>query len=269
MLRRTLVFAISTVLVGCVEERRVDSSPVPKEPARPKVATTRQFAVPVLMYHRVDNLSEKEKRSPLLRDLTVSPSDFEEQVRFLVENGYSVLLASEVEQAVMEGKELPEKSVSITLDDGYKDNFDQAFPILMKYRVPATIFLVTNNFGRSDRLSWGDVLQMRKEAGFGYGSHSVHHYDLATLAQKELDYELMESKRLIELKIQDRVSSIAYPAGSYNDFVKERARAAGYLAGWKKGGGPVTPKDEMLMLPRVRVSGRTTLEDFKRKIRAT
>lgn len=230
---------------------------------------TKAFAVPVLMYHRIDHLTDREKRSPLMRDLTVSPTNFEEQVKFLVQEGYQLLLASEVEKAVMEGNELPEKAVCITMDDGYKDNFEQAFPILRKFKAPATIFLVTNNFGRSDRLSWSDVLQMRSQAGFGYGSHSVHHYDLATLAQKELDYELMESKRLIELKIQDRVTSIAYPAGSYNDFVKERAKAAGYLAGWKKGGGPVTPADEMLMLPRVRVSGRTTLEDFKRKVRAT
>jgi len=258
---------MSITLIGCGEQPRVDYAPSPIEPAKPKVATTRQFAVPVLMYHRVDSLTEKEKRSPLLRDLTVAPADFEEQVKFLVENGYSVLLASEVEQAVAEGRELPEKAVSITMDDGYRDNFEKAFPILAKYKVPATIFLVTNNFGRSDRLSWEDVLQMRKEAGFGYGSHSVHHYDLTTLAQKELDFELMESKRLIEVKIQDTVSSIAYPAGSYNDFVKERAKAAGYVAGWKKGGGMVTPTDDMLMLPRVRVSGRTDMESFKKKVR--
>lgn len=268
MLRRSLIFALSVLLVGCAEERRVEFSPLPPEPPKKVVATTKQFAVPVLMYHRVDNLTDKEKRSPLLRDLTVSPADFEEQVKFLVEEGYSVLLASEVEQAVMEGRELPEKAVCITLDDGYKDNFEQAFPILLRYKVPATIFLVTNNFGRSNRLSWEDVLQMREEAGFGYGSHSVHHYDLTTLNQEKLDFELMESKRLIELKIQDKVTSIAYPAGSYNEFVKERAKAAGYLAGWKKGGGLVTPAEDMLMLPRVRVSGRTSLADFKRKVRA-
>lgn len=267
-MRGGVAVVFSLALCGCVAEREVASAPPLAKPVR-KVATTKQFSVPVLMYHRVDHLSEKEERSPLLRDLTVSPADFEQQVRFLVDNGYSVLLASEVEKAVMEGRELPEKAVSITLDDGYKDNFEQAFPILAKYRVPATVFLVTNNFGRPDRLSWDDVLQMKKEAGFGYGSHSVHHYDLTTLGQKELDYELVESKRLIEFKVQDPVTSIAYPAGSYNEFVKARARAAGYVAGWKKGGGFVTPSEDMLMLPRVRVSGRTDFETFKRKLKLT
>ncbi len=230
---------------------------------------TKSFAVPVLMYHRIDNLSEKERQSPLMRDLTVSPKDFEDQVTFLIENGYQLLLASEVERAVMEGRELPAKAVCITMDDGYKDNFQQAFPILKKFQAPATIFLVTRNFGRPDRLSWEDVLQMRDESGFGYGSHTVNHYDLTTLSEQALDYELVESKQKIEFRLQDKVTSIAYPAGAYNETVKRRARSAGYLAGWKKGGGLVTPGEEMLMLPRVRVSGRTSLEDFKRKIRAS
>lgn len=268
MLRCSVILALSILLLGCADEGQVVISPITPESRKTVVTTTRQFAVPVLMYHRVDNLTDQEKRSPLLRDLTVSPSDFEEQVKFLVDNGYSALLASEVEEAVLKGRELPEKAVCITLDDGYKDNFEQAFPILKRYKVPATIFLVTNNFGRSNRLSWEDVFQMRREAGFGYGSHSVHHYDLTTLDQETLDFELMESKRLIELKIQDSVTSIAYPAGSYNEFVKERAKAAGYIAGWKKGGGHVTPAEDMLMLPRVRVSGRTSLADFKRKVRS-
>lgn len=263
---RILPFAALLVVLGGCAEEKVASRPLPAP--KKVVPTTRQFSVPVLMYHRIDDLDEMESRSPLLRDLTVSPADFEAQVRFLVESGYSVLLASQVEEAVERGEPLPEKSVAITMDDGYRDNFEQAFPILVKYRVPATIFLVTNNFGRPDRLSWEEVLQMKREAGFGYGSHSVHHYDLATLDQPRLDFELMESKRLIELKIRDRVTSIAYPAGSYNEFVKQRARAAGYLAGWKKGGGMVTPGEDLLMLPRVRVSGRTDMESFKKKLRA-
>jgi peptidoglycan/xylan/chitin deacetylase (PgdA/CDA1 family) len=256
---------------GCVNEVAHKEAPLSPNPkpviARKVVEFTEKFSVPVLMYHRIDDLDVKERRSPLLRDLTVSPRDFEDQVSFLVSEGYSILLASDIESAVMEKRHLPKKAIAITLDDGYKDNFEHAFPILKKYSAPATIFLVTSNFGRKDRLSWNDVLTMRAEAGFGYGSHSVHHYDLTTLDRKDLDHELTDSKRLIEFKVQDPITSIAYPAGSYNDFVRERARAAGYLAGWKKGGGLVTPKDDMLMLPRVRVSGRTTLADFKRKIR--
>lgn len=235
---------------------------VPRSPSVPK---TKNFAIPVLMYHRIADLTEKEARSPLMRDLTVSPSDFEEQMKYLVDNGFTLLLAREIEEAVKQGKSLPEKAVAVTMDDGYKDNFEEAFPILRKHKLPATIFLVTSTVDTAGHLSWDDVLIMHKKQ-VGYGSHTVHHYELTALPLMQLDYELRESKRIIEEKLIERITSIAYPAGKYNQTVAERAKEAGYLAGWKKGGGPVQPGDDMYLLPRVRVHGRTTLKEFERKV---
>ncbi len=151
------------------------------------------------------------------------------------------------------------------MDDGYKNNFEEAFPILRKHRLPATIFLVTSTVDTAGHLSWDDVLIMHKKQ-IGYGSHTVHHYELTALPLLQLDYELRKSKRVIEEKLVERISAIAYPAGKYNQTVAERAKAAGYLAGWKKGGGPVQPGDDMYLLPRVRVHGRTTLKEFERKV---
>jgi peptidoglycan/xylan/chitin deacetylase (PgdA/CDA1 family) len=239
--------------------------PAPPKETRPKPKLVRDFAVPVLMYHRIDDLTPAQAKNPLLRDLTVSPADFEEQVRYLVDNGFTLLRAGEVEDAVREGRPLPEKAVAITMDDGYKDNFEKAFPILKKYGVPATIFIVTSTVGTPNHLDWPEIHTMHR-AAFGYGSHTVHHYDLPSLDDRTLDYELVESKRVLEGKLLERINAVAYPAGEYNDRVMEHARTAGYLAGWKKGGGPVEPTEEMLMLPRVRVRGVTTMEQFKRKV---
>lgn len=237
----------------------------PVMPPTPAVPITAAFAVPVLMYHRVCDLTEVEARSPLMRDLTVSPKDFEAQIRYLVEKGFTFLLARDVEQAVREHRALPQKAVAITLDDGYKDNFEQAFPILRRYKVPATIFLVTSTVGTAAHLSWDDVLVMHKEH-VGYGSHTVHHPDLTTLPLPKLDNELTESKRVLEDQLFERITAVAYPAGQYNKLVAERTRAAGYLAGWKKGGGPVQPDAEPFLLPRLRVHGRTQQKDFERKV---
>src|SRR5579871_1713792 len=118
---------------------------VQSTPAPPllSVPSTPQFAVPVLMYHRIADLTPEEMHSPLMRDLTVSPAHFDQQVRYLAENGFTFLLARDVEEALQQGGSLPEKAVAITMDDGYKDNFEQAFPILRKYNALATLFLVT------------------------------------------------------------------------------------------------------------------------------
>jgi peptidoglycan/xylan/chitin deacetylase (PgdA/CDA1 family) len=257
-----------TPLINRTVLEQTPSAPAISVPRTPPVRTitlTSAFAVPVLMYHRVCDLTEREARSPLMRDLTVSPKDFEQQIRYLVENGFTFLLAREVEQAVREQRALPEKAVAITLDDGYKDNFEHAFPILRRYNVPATIFLVTNTVDTAGHLSWDDVLIMHKEQ-VGYGSHTVSHPDLTTLPLPQLDAELVESKRILEDRLFERITAVAYPAGQYNRLVAERTKAAGYLAGWKKGGGPVQPHAEPFLLPRLRVHGRTQQKDFERKV---
>lgn len=254
-------FSALAAVIGVPELSRV----AVVEGQKSRRAWTRDFAVPVLMYHRVADLTPLESRSRLMRDLTVSPKDFEEQIRTLRNSGFQFLLASEIEDAVKFGTPLPEKGVAVTLDDGYEDNFRVALPILRKYGIPATVFVVTGSIGKPARLSWAQILAM-KANGLGFGSHTVHHYDLTSLTDTVLDHELRNSKQVLEFRLQKAVQNLAYPSGRYDDRVKNRAKAAGYTAAWKKGGGPVRPADNLLMLPRVRVHGRTSLADFERKL---
>lgn len=248
-----------------VTPAHVAVTPMLRIPASPQQPLISAFAVPVLMYHRICDLTPKEAKSPLMRDLTVQPAHFEEQVKYLTENGFTCVLASDVDRAVRDCKPLPERAVAITMDDGYRDNFDCAFPILKKYNMPATIFLVTSTVDTDGHLTWSDIHEMRPHP-VGYGSHTVRHLDLTTLPPDQLDYELRESKRVLETKLLERITAVAYPSGAYNDSVTKKARDVGYLAGWKKGGGPVQPGDDPLLLPRVRVNGYASMDDFKRKV---
>ena len=243
------------------ETRPTRAAPV----SPPPVPMTEDFAVPVLMYHRICVLSEHETHSPLLRDLTVSPEDFERQVRYLSEHGFVFLRASQVEEALVQHGPLPEKAVVLTMDDGYKDNFTRAFPVLRKYHASATLFLVTHTVDTPGHVAWDDVTVMHHQ-GVGYGSHTVHHYDLTDLPETQMDYELRESKRVLEGRLAEPITDIAYPSGAYNALVVARTRCAGYRAGWKKGGGPVQPGAERYLLPRVRVRGKTTMDEFKRMV---
>jgi peptidoglycan/xylan/chitin deacetylase (PgdA/CDA1 family) len=242
-------------------------APAPPEVGfiQPQVAMTSEFAVPVLMYHRIDYLTPKESRSPLLRDLTVSPDDFDAQLRYLAENGFSIISAEQVQQALRTGAPLPEKCVAITMDDGYRDNFEQAFPILRKYGVGGTVFVVTSVVGDERHLTWDDM-RLMLSGSMQFGSHTVHHYDLTALPLASLDFELVQSRKTIESALGTGVTDVAYPSGMYNDVVAARTRAAGYEAGWKKGGGPVRPGDDPYLLPRVRVHGKTDMADFRRKV---
>jgi peptidoglycan/xylan/chitin deacetylase (PgdA/CDA1 family) len=259
-----LALALLFAMTGC-EDRPAPAVVKPIVKAPPGPPMTSEFAVPVLMYHRIADLSPKESRSPLMRDLTVSPADFESQIRYLAESGFTFLLAREVEDAIQNGKELPERAVAITMDDGYQDNFENAFPILKKYGACATIFLVTSTLGTPRHLTWDETREMQRNA-VHYGSHTVHHYDLTTLDELTMDKELLDSKRALVERLGEPITDLAYPTGAFNDHVIERTRAAGYAAAWKKGGGPVQPLTDLFRLPRVRVHGRTTMEDFERKV---
>ena len=170
-----------------------------------------------------------------------------------------------MESALREGWPLPEKAVALTMDDGYRDNFACAFPILEKYGIPATVFLVTAVVGDAKHFSWEDARAMQAKA-CGFESHTVHHYDLTSLLADQLDAELRESKQAIEEKLTSPVTQIAYPSGSCNTQVTAQARLAGYRIGWKKGGGPVTPGDDPYLLPRIRIRGCTDMPDFARKV---
>jgi peptidoglycan/xylan/chitin deacetylase (PgdA/CDA1 family) len=261
-LRRISAAAAVLVGTGCGFTPPVGAGVQPEKAAWTGVV---DFAVPVLMYHRVCPLSEQEAKSPLTRDLTVLPEDFEQQVKHLVDNGFVLLSVYDVQSALLSDGKLPEKAVALTFDDGYRDNFEHAYPILKKYRASATIFLVKNTVDDPRHLTWEMIRGMRKQQ-VRYGSHTVSHADLVAVDQNQLDDELCESKRFLESGLGEPVTSLAYPAGRFDDRVVERVRVAGYLTAWDKGGGPVTPGDDPFRLPRVRVHGRTSMEDFERKV---
>lgn len=259
---RSLFAVAGIILVGC-GFRPPESGSI--EPAKPAWVGVEDFAIPVLMYHRVCPLTEREARSPLTRDLTVLPEDFERQVKHLSDNGFILLSVYDVQTALLTGGKLPEKAVALTFDDGYRDNFEHAFPILKKYGASATIFLVKNTVDDPRHLTWDMIRKMQTER-VRYGSHTVSHADLTSLDLPRLDFELVESKRFLESGLGDGVTSLAYPAGRFDDRVVSRVQAAGYLTAWDKGGGPVMPGDDPFRLPRVRVRGQTSMADFERKV---
>ena len=154
------------------------------------------------------------------------------------------------------------------MDDGYRDNFTEAFPILQKYGARSTIFMVTNNFDRPERLAWNEARQM-VASDMEFQSHSVSHPDLTILADQPLRDELVNSKEILQKGLATSITSLAYPGGAFNEKVVIAVEKAGYLSAWKKGGGPLQPQNatDPYKLPRVRIHGKTDFAKFK--LRAT
>ena len=189
-----------TVVNGC--SRRQNAAQVPPATQPKQVAPSLGVAVPVLYYHLIDD----NLYSPF-HSMFVSPPDFANQMKYLKTAGYTVIPLAQIENAGEYSK-----PVIITFDDGYEDNYTNAYPILKEYNFPATVFLISGFIGKPGYLNNNEILQMQDLVSFQ--DHTVTHRSLATLSAAEQEYELSASKQAIETLTGQNVFAVAYPNGS-------------------------------------------------------
>lgn len=128
-----------------------------------------------------------------------------------------------------EGTSLPKK-VAVTFDDGYRDIYTHAFPILKQFCIPATIFLIAGWVGKKEFLSWEEVREMSQQ-GITFGSHTQNHLYLPSVSSREsLKEEIDDSKAFLEDRLGREIPFFSYPVGGFTEEVKETVRKAGYKA---------------------------------------
>jgi len=188
--------------------------------------------LPVLLYHHVGPV--RPGANPFL---TVSPSVFEVQIRYLVDKGYSTIQLAELAAWRYDRSVLPAKPVLITFDDGYADIAEFALPLLRCYGFTAVVFLVTNYLGRTnfwqsetrgERLRLLGDKEVIKWSGEGmeFGSHSRSHPNLTKLSASQLQDEVMGSRAQLKALFGYRPKAFAYPYGLVNGRVRDCVRAA-------------------------------------------
>jgi peptidoglycan/xylan/chitin deacetylase (PgdA/CDA1 family) len=212
---------------------------------------------PILMYHYIRVVDQAG--DPLGYELSVTPDDFDRQMAWLRDQGYAGLRMEAVTRCLRGEAPCPAKAVALTFDDGYADAYIDALPILKRYGLSATFYIVSSFVGQPGYMTWEQVAALR-DAGMEIGAHTVSHLDLTSLDWGTAGYEIAQSKADIEQHIGGSVTSFCYPTGLYNPTIEEQVRAAGYLNAtttrWD------SDNSDMMALPRRRVSGETGLEGF-------
>jgi peptidoglycan/xylan/chitin deacetylase (PgdA/CDA1 family) len=177
------------------------------------------FRVPILAYHSIDNSG-----SVISIDTTI----FKDQMRFLKDYSFNVISLDEVVMRIRKRTPFAEKSIAITFDDGFKNVYTDAFPVLKEYGFNATVFLTTNYCEKLNNwpsqpdsikaqplLSWADVKEMSR-SGMQFGAHTHNHPSLTKVPMKDAENEILLSKKVIEDKLQEEINSFAYPYGDFN-----------------------------------------------------
>ncbi len=213
--------------------------------------------VPILVYHKVGDTAEA---------YSVPPVDFERQMRYLADEGYTAVTLAALVDHMTAGKPLPPKPVVITLDDGYADNYTAALPILKKYGLRATVFVVTDFLDERPYLTWDEVKALRA-AGIEIGSHTLHHRDLTTLPPDERARDLQLSKEGLEWRLDAPVQFLAYPFGSYDAATEAALKKAGYRAAVGTAVGLNRPGDDVYALKRINIPrSRWGLGEFRLRL---
>lgn len=225
----------------------------------------RQARVPILMYHHISN--PPPGADAIRRDLSVSPRNFEEQLRHLKQEGYEAITLSDLALHLTVGKPLPPKPIVLTFDDGYSDAYTHAFPLLQRYGFVGTFFLISApvDANNPDFLSWTQVGEMHA-AGMRFEPHSYDHPDMHNRGLNFVVFQILAPKEAIEARTDEKCRFFAYPSGHYDQLVIDVLRSAHFWGGVLTEQGATHTADDLFTLHRVRIRGNDNLDTFIRKL---
>ena len=179
--------------------------------------------IPILTYHSIDNSGSV---------ISISPEKFRSQMYHLRDKNFNVISLEDIVTALDKKIPLPPRSIAITFDDGFKNFYEIAYPILKKCGFTVTVFLVPRHCGKNNKwqgqpkgipilelLDWEQVREMA-DNGMDFGAHTMNHTDLLNLSLEQAREEIVNSKLIIEKYLDKSVQFFAYPFGRFNNEVK-------------------------------------------------
>ena len=214
----------------------------------------KEKTIPVLLYHEVADYSNVDPA------LFTTLNRFRQHMIAISGAGYTTITLDDYYDHIHNGKPLPQKPIIITFDDGYLGNYLYAFPVLKALGMKATIFVITDSVENEnvtyEHFSWAQAREMVDSGLISIQSHTKSHQDLSLLEHRYALAEMVCSRNAIERNLGTECRYLAFPYGSYNDYVYGLAKLAGYRLSLKvTDKGVNRPSDGDVPLTRLTVSG--------------
>lgn len=211
-----------------------------------------QYTVPILMYHYTGDGNGT---------LFVSSENFERQMKYLRDREYNIISLDDFVDRKKAGKDFSHNTVVITFDDGQRNNYINAFPVLKKYQMSATIFIITQWMGQNAFLTWDQVKEMA-QYDIDFGSHTQHHVYLPEADIDMLRLEIERSKKDIEKRLGKPVNHLCYPSGGFTKDVKRLVEESGYLSALTTNRGFDRYNNDLYELMRIKVTNSDAVKLF-------
>lgn len=241
-----------------IEKNKVNNQPVivnPEEQVKGRkeeIVKLEKYQVPVLMYHYVRTTDEPE--DSVGYKLSVSPDKFDEQMKWLTDNGFKTVDFSYFEEPV----KLDYKPIIITFDDGYRDAYTDAYRILRKYNLTATFYIITDVVGYPYYMTW-DMIKEMSNSKMKFGSHSLSHPDLRNVSDADLDSQLRYSKDKLEKELNIKIDNFCYPSGKYDEKTISKLKELGYRNAVTTKTGIANETSNIYEIPRLRIQNNTNI----------
>lgn len=220
--------------------------------------------VPILTYHNFD--------PTVPGSMTISTQKFEAQLKWLKENGYTVIPLKELVKYLNgETSSIPEKSVVITADDGRKSVYTYMAPIVKQYNVPVTLFVYPSAISNASyAMTWDQLRELQKTGLFDIQSHTYWHpnfkQEKRRLSQAEyeklVNTQLAKSKQVLEQKLNTEITLLAWPYGIYDAGLEQDAKKAGYVMAFTIDGRAANKSENDMTQPRYMIVQGHDMQSF-------
>ena len=191
------------------------------------LSSSSNLRIPILMYHYVEIVTDQ--RDTIRKSLNITPNVFEQQIKTLLNDDYTFITASDLGN-IFEGKlTIPKKPILITFDDGHWDLYTDILPILKKYNIKATTYVISEFVDRLDFLTSQQLQEIIDSNLIEIGAHTQYHSSLQNMSEQYLIKEIVNSKQTLETRFHIKVVSFAYPNGQYDNQTINIIKRSSYL----------------------------------------
>jgi len=222
---------------------------LPKELEK-KASVSATLKIPIIMYHYVEHIKDVEDL--VKKRLDINPDLFEGHLKALKEASYKTYFVREIPD-ILEGKiEYSSHSAVLTFDDGYEDFYTVVFPLLKKYQMKATIYIIVDFIGRRGFMNEKEIKEVLDSGLVELGSHTLDHLYLKLTPETVARKQIFESKKVLEEKFKVKVETFAYPYGAFSEKTIDLVKEAGYKAAVSVIPSMIQSKENLFYLSRIR-----------------